>query len=257
MARKINPILLSLILTVSTFAAGCQSTSEQKAEESREADLHLQIGVNYLAKGNVEMAYFELTKAERLKPGDAEVQFALGTVFLYQNEYDRAIQKFEETLRLDPDHADAYNNMAWAYMKLERWDDAIEACQKALDQIGYQTPEKALTIIGWAYYRKGEPGKAVNYLNRALGIKPDYAEASNRLSQIYLEEGRLEKAKVLLSRLIEQYPGFVDARLNMGIVHYRERDFRAARKEFQAVLRLADRDSKEAELAKGYLDLIE
>jgi len=252
----------SLILTIAFTAAmlvliSCASNPEKKADDSREGDLHYQIGVTYLAKGNVEMANFELSKAVRLMPADPKVRFAMGTVFLYKGQTDRAIVEFIEVIKLDPHHADAYNNLGAAYVRLEKWDMAIQACSKALDQIGYQTPEKALTIIGWYYFKKGDSTQALNYLKRALDIKADSPDTSNKISEVYLTEGNLEKAQRTLSELVRRYPKFIGARLNLGITYYKLRDLTGARKEFNAVLRLADRTSEVAGLARGYLDLIE
>jgi Flp pilus assembly protein TadD len=114
-----------------------------------------------------------------------------------------------------------------------------------------------MTIIGWSYYKKGDAARALDILNRALNIKGNQPDTENRIATIYLEEGRLDKAKVILVELKKKVPNFADARLNLGIVYYKEKDFVAARREFKTVLDLVDIKSEEARLARGYLDLIE
>lgn len=237
--------------------SSCASTGEKKAEDKQEGALHFQLGVGYFVKGNIEMAYFELAKAARLMPKDPEVHFALGTVNVAREDYQSALEEFRQTVRLEPEFADAYNNMGFVYFKLEQWDKAIEYCRKALDQISYQTPEKALTIIGDSYYRKGEKDKAIENLKRALGIKPDEPRPANTLARIYLEAGNLREAKDILTELISRHPNYPGAHLNLGITYYKERDFRAAKKEFESVINLAERNSEDSQLARGYLDLID
>jgi Tfp pilus assembly protein PilF len=217
----------------------------------------MQMGSNYLNKGNIELAMFELTKASRLIPRDPDVHFALGTVYLLREEAALAVDEFKKTVALDRKHADAYNNLGYAYLKLGKWDEAIEASQKALDEVNYDTPERAMTIIGWSYYKKGDSARALDMLNRALTIKGNQPDTENRIATIYLEEGRLDKAKVILLELIKKIPNFAEARLNLGIIYYKEKDFVAARREFKSVLDLVDRNSEEAGLARGYMDLIE
>ena len=251
--------ILPAVLTIAVLliTGSCASKPEQKNEASREGDLHYQLGVTYLAKGNVEMALFELSKAVRLKPRDGEVRFALGTAYLYKGEPERAIGEFKEVIRLNPGHADAYNNLGAAYARIGKWDLAIDACQTALEQIGYQTPAKALTIIGWSYYKKNDPVNSIDYLKRALEIKPDSPDTANKISEVYIAEGRLEKAQAILANLVTRYPKYVGARLNLGITYYKMRDMIGAKKEFRAVLRLTDSKSDNAKLARGYLDLLE
>lgn len=257
MAKNNLRITVLLLISALFIFSGCAGTDKRSDETSREGEIHLQIGSNYLHKGNLEMAHFELTKASRLIPRNPDVHFALGTVHLLRNDLELALNEYTETIELDSNYADAYNNLAFTYLKLERWDKAIEAGSQALQQVQYETPERALTIIGWAHYKKGDPARAVDFLGRALEIRPHQPDAENKLATIYLEQGRIDKSKAILIDLIKRAPEFASARLNMGIVYYKEKDVLAARKEFRAVLDLVDQKSDEARLAKGYLDLIE
>ncbi len=249
--------LLVLVLILPLVHLSCASSSQKKENDRREGEIHMHMGSNYLHKGNIEMALFELTKASRLIPENPDVHFALGTVHLLREEPELAVEEFRKTIALDRNHADALNNLGFAYLKLGRWDEAIEACQKALDQVDYDTPERAMTIIGWANYKKGEPARGLEMLRRALNAKDNQPDTENKMATIYLEEGNLDRAKIILLDLARRVPNFSGARLNLGIVYYKEKDFVAARREFRAVLDLVDRKSEEARLARGYLDLIQ
>jgi type IV pilus biogenesis/stability protein PilW len=248
--------VLAILFLLATIQS-CAGSTETREENRREGDIHLQMGANYLVKGNVEMAHFELTKAVRLIPDNAEAHFSLGTVYLLRADYELAVEEFEKAIDLDKAHADAHNNLGFAYMKLGRWDEAIAAGQKALDLVMYDTPERAMTIIGWSYHKKGESARALEMLQRTLNIKDNLPDTENKIATIYLEEGRIEKAKGVLLGLVKRTPEFSSARLSMGIVFYKEKDYVAARREFRKVLELTDGQSEEARLARGYLDLIE
>lgn len=251
-------VRLTLALIILFATVSCAGMNDRKKENEREGEIHLQIGLDYLTnKGNTEMAFFELNKASRLIPRNPEVHFALGTIHLLRDETELAIQEFRRTVELDRHHADAYNNLGFAYLKLQRWDEAIESCSKALEQVNYDTPERAMTIMGWAYYKKGDTGRALDQLTRALSIRENQPDTQNKLATIYLEEGRLDKAKAILVNLVRKTPTFASARLNLGIIYFKERDVVAARTEFKAVLELVDQGSEEGRLARGYLDLIE
>lgn len=251
--------LLNILAIICLAAAiqSCAGRAETREENRREGEIHLQMGANYLAKGNVEMAHFELIKAVRLIPDNAEAHFSLGTVYLLREDFELSVEEFERAVDLDKNHADAHNNLGYAYMKLGRWDDAIVAGQKALDIVMYDTPERAMTIIGWSYHKKGESARALEMLQRTLNIRSNLPDTENKIATIYLEEGRVEKAKGVLVGLVKREPDFSSARLSMGIVYYREKDYVAARREFRKVLELTDGQSEEARLARGYLDLIE
>ena len=257
MKPYLRVMAISLLLLLPMLFLSCAGTSKQKEDDRREGNIHMQMGANYLNEGNIELAQFELVKASRLIPKNPDVHFALGTVHLLREEPELAIEKFLKTIQFNKKHADAYNNLGYAYLKLGRWDEAINFSRMALDEISYDTPERAMTIMGWAYYKKGESAKALDILRRALNIKENQPDTENRIATIYVEEGRLDKAKIILLDLSKRIPEFAGARLNLGIVYYKERDFLAARREFNKVVELVDRKSEEARLARGYLDLIE
>ncbi len=257
MNKMKNCLNMIAVLFLAVSIQSCAGTAERRAENRVEGEIHLQMGANYMSKGNLEMAYFELSKAVRLIPNSTESHFGLGTVYLLRNEYELAVEEFERAIDLDKTNADAYNNLGFAYMKLGRWKEAISSSQKALDQVMYDTPERAMTIIGWSYYKKGEVARALEMLQRALNARGNQPDTENKIATIYLEEGRLDKAKAVLVGLVKRTPGFSSARLNMGIVYYKEKDYVAARREFRKVLELAEGQSEEGRLARGYLDLLE
>ena len=95
------------------------------------------------------------------------------------------------------------------------------------------------------------------FLKRALETRPQHPDAENKMATIFIEEGRTEKAKEILVDLVKRLPRFAGARLNLGIVFFKERDVLAARKEFRAVMELVDPKTEEGRLAQGYLDLLE
>ena len=161
MKSHLRLFYIFFIMFVLALNSSCAGVQDQKENDRREGELHMQMGSNYLNKGNIELALFELTKASRLIPRDPEVHFALGTVHLLREEPDLAVEEFKRTVELDRRHADAYNNLGYAYLKLGKWDEAIESSQKALDEVNYDTPERAMTIIGWSYYKKGDSVRAL------------------------------------------------------------------------------------------------
>ncbi len=247
------------LLAVLLLAASC-ATAPQKTpgdDTKTEAEIHYQAGAQALAKGNAELAYFELAKSVRLKPDEAKYRYALGTAQLGRREYSSALAEFDATTRLDPRFADAYNNKGVVYLAQERWDDAIRSFNQAIDQLGYTTPENALANMGYAYFKKNDFPQALEHLKRSLAIQPENSVASKTLAEVYMAAGRLEKAREVLLQLVERDPNYVAGHLQLGIVFYKTGDKAKAKEEFATVVRLAPKGSEDAGTARSYLDLID
>ncbi len=66
------------------------------------------------------------------KPGDARAHFALGMNELEERGYGQAARHFEAVLAVTPDEPAVLNNLAVAYFRLGRKDEARELIEKAL-----------------------------------------------------------------------------------------------------------------------------
>lgn len=253
--KSILPVSVLLVL----FAASCATPTKQGAasqDPKVEAEIQYQSGIQAMSKGNWELAYFSLAKAVRLNPDDPKIHYALGTTQMGRGQLEEARKELSQTIKLDAKFADAYNNLGVVAMRQERWDEAIALFQKALEQLDYQTPESALTNIGWAYRRKNDLPKAVEYLNRAISINPEGVVTRRNLAEVYIAAGRLEKAREILLKLLDAEPGYAPGHLQLGIVFYKNKENAKAKEEFSTVIKLVP-GSEDAATARSYLDIID
>ncbi|HEX8184818.1 MAG TPA: tetratricopeptide repeat protein, partial [Blastocatellia bacterium] len=79
----------------------------------------------------------------------------------------------------------------------------------------------------------GENKKAVELLNSALKIHPNYMSALNELGLYYMRHKQLDKAAELLSRAIKVAPEAFTPRLNYGILLIQMKDYKAAVTELE------------------------
>src|SRR5262249_33168141 len=83
---------------------------------------------------------------------------------------------------------------AQTYLRLGRIDDALELALRARD-LGFH--EKTQRLLGLAYLRKGDDGKAVQHLERAAAdapVRAALAGAYLRLGKLRELEGPLDRA---------------------------------------------------------------
>ena len=103
-----------------------------------------------------------------------------------ENGLDRPTTKQQKTV------AYIYSEQALVYFREGNWQEAIAACQKAL-QISPESAE-AYKTLGNILQRLGKKGKALGYYAKALEIKPDLAEVYANLGSFYAEQEKWEQA---------------------------------------------------------------
>jgi len=110
----------------------------------------------------------------------------------------------------------------------------------------------ALHFLGFLAFQRGEHGRAVDLISRALALNQTNARAHQNLGNAYQALGKREQASACFRKAIELKPDLTEAHYNLGIV-YRDlgrRDEAAAC--FKEVLRLRP-DSAEAHYCLGHL----
>lgn len=118
------------------------------------------------------------------------------------------------TLSLAPDSAPLYGNLAYAYGRLGRHEEAIET----LRQVTAIDPYDGMAYfnLGVAYLNLNRYQQAVSALEKAIQFMPDYAEAYNNLAFVYGALGRFAEEIDLCNQAIKLKPDSVEAYVTLG-----------------------------------------
>ena len=70
--------------------------------------------------------------------------------------------------------------------------------------------------------------EAAHWLERAVELKPDYAQKHYNLGSVYLRLGRFKEAAAALERAVRLEPNRLETRLNLGYAYAKLKRYRAA-----------------------------
>jgi len=108
--RRLLPSLLVLLL-----AGGCSRVPRIIVlEDPLTAAEHVELGVAYERKGELDLALREYERALRKDGKFYRARVNLGNVFLAKKEYGKAREEYLLALELRPGDAEATNNLSWA-----------------------------------------------------------------------------------------------------------------------------------------------
>ena len=101
---------------------------------------------------------------------DANHQVCRGTRALSRGDTEHAIRHFTRAIELDPEFAEAYNQRAIAKFLLERYDECIDDCRRAVELMPFHFG--ALAGLGHCYAHEGQLARALKCYERALALNP-------------------------------------------------------------------------------------
>lgn len=110
-----------------------------------------------------------LEKSFKMEPGQATVNFILGTLYgRYKNDLERSIYFLNNAMHLDPANIAPYNNLGTAYGITKQYDKAIEVFEAGL-KIDPQNVE-ILNNLSLTYKMLGNAQKSQEYAQKAAAV---------------------------------------------------------------------------------------
>jgi DNA-binding helix-hairpin-helix protein with protein kinase domain/Tfp pilus assembly protein PilF len=174
-----------------------------------------------------------------------------GEQLLLEKRFEKAVVAFQEAVRIDPKHGDAYEKLGYALYRLKRYEESLEASEKAIGLRGNFGPyynsglaymelgswdrakmvfELAVTNIrySWeerytlAYYylgrskaRLGEATQAIELLEAILKGDPGLTVKRLELASLYLWVGKREAARAQYKILKNSNPALAEELLKL------------------------------------------
>lgn len=87
--------------------------------------------------------------------------------------------------------ADGYYSKTCDAMKHKRYDEALKACERAIDAgCSEAYLAHALNIKGTFLFLKGDTEGALTCFNRSIDIDPKYVQSYIKRSSVYMEQGK-------------------------------------------------------------------
>lgn len=175
-----------------------------------------------------EAAYRNVLSREPRHPA---ANHMLGVVYLQSGELDAAIRMISAAVSLDGKQADFHSNLGVALKR------KAEACLAAARS--RQDDRAALQVEGDALLKK-----ALRHQERAVKLRPDFANAHFNRATLLKRLGRWQDALRAFSRASRQLPDACECLNEMGQIHLQLGDTRAARETFLLASRSPDSGHK-------------
>jgi type IV pilus assembly protein PilF len=195
------------IICIGFLLAACDQTYTRQSVSpstgsNAVAEANLNLGIEYMKRGNYDKALQKLKKAEAADPGYAPVQNALGLLYQRLGELEQAEQYFKHALSLSPNDSSTLNNYGLFLCQNNRYEEAQETLLKAANNPLYETPEVALTNAGTCALTAGRTDIAEGYFRDALKRNPRIPTALVQMAEISYKQGKHLQTRGYLQRYL-------------------------------------------------------
>jgi tetratricopeptide (TPR) repeat protein len=107
----------------------------------------------------------------------AEAYTFLGWTYSMMNRYEEAIEACQQAIMVDPTFGNPYNDIGAYMIEENRWEEAIVWLEKATEAARYEAPQYPYMNLGRVYEHLGRYRTALEHYNRALALDPYYRTA--------------------------------------------------------------------------------
>jgi len=170
-------------------------TNTQKAVISNTS-----LGLEYMNRGQYEVALNKLKKAVKEDPDYAPAQTVLAVLYERIGEKELAGKHYKKAYEASPRDGDVNNNYGVYLCQNGKADEAIKHFRAALDDPFYSSPSIALSNAGSCALNAGEYARADEYLRQALKIEPGLPDALMNMSRLSFEQQDYLKARAFMQR---------------------------------------------------------
>jgi tetratricopeptide (TPR) repeat protein len=133
-----------------------------------------------VVRGFVESAMWSVWS----RSGDAEVDglFAIGVEQMSQRQLEAAVQTFSRIIQRRPDFAEGWNKRATVYFMLADYRRSLADCDEVMARNAYHWG--ALSGYGMIYMQLDQPGRALDYLEKALAVNPNLDQVAQTIEML-------------------------------------------------------------------------
>jgi tetratricopeptide (TPR) repeat protein len=177
-------------------------------------------------------------KAIKIDPNDTHALFGKANILAHLGKSKEAQEAIRILLEVDSEYGDAHVCKGFIMLHSGRIDKAEVAYQKALEMHPTKQHPFALNGLGLCARQRYLFAKALDYFDRAIAAKSDYAEAYSHRCDILCMLDRVEEAINSGEKAVGFDPSVAGYRISLAMAYNKANDFDNAASHFEKAIEL-------------------
>lgn len=194
-------LLFIVVFCIAVFA---------RQNDGRQAQRHIDAGIDLIQKGQPIEAETEWREATRLSPRNPFALELLSELYINTEQWGKGAEALQRLLKADPKHPFVYSRLAACAL---RSGSEVEARSFAEEELKRNPNDEAsLTILAFLADMQEDTEGQIGYLKRFLSRQPNDADTLLSLALAYSASGKFSDILPVVDRLIAVKP-------NLGVAY--------------------------------------
>lgn len=205
---------LGTLLAIKKDMAGAEAEFKTASENAAPRSAGILMYPKYLARAGEIKRASEYVEALATKvPDYAPLWLLRAQMAVGEKDAETALKRLDGLFALDPGNFEARILQAQLLLGKGETDKAIDILKKVGESGMYARMPLPKFELARAYLQKGSSTQAVEALNEAIKLHPDYREAILLLAQVKLQQGDPQSAVDVTRALLQKAPNLLPAQL--------------------------------------------
>lgn len=201
---------VALVVMLGMLLQSCVTNNSDELAEKKQRDAaqaNAQLGARALQDDNLKEAREKLEKALEQDDQNALVHLVYAQLQHRVGKVETARTHYNKAMKLEPEESSHRNSYGVFLCKIKEYSEALEQFSIAASDAYYATPQFALDNAGVCMLEANELDKAEGYLRKALNEDPRFPNAYLHMSELLYKRGYLLNAQAYLDRFTTYHKG--------------------------------------------------
>lgn len=188
-------IIFSLLLM-----QGCVSNQSRNEDPEKAATIYADLGLEYLRKGNLELALVKLERSLELDNKHPKANHYIAEVYKQMGNLDLADEYYGKAVKYDSENPMLLNNYGAFLCDQGRIEESEEYFIRASKTPRYRNPELTYENIALCAMQAENIEKAEEFFRKALQIRPALHKSLYQMANISYDKKEFMKARAFIER---------------------------------------------------------
>jgi len=202
-------VIASMPLALAVLVSGCATrgpnddlpTISDQTKSDRASRVRLELASNYFARGQNATALDEVKLALQADPRNVDAYNLRGLIYAAMGETRLAEESFNAALRLDSGSAGTRHNYGWFLCQHQRYADAQQQFQAALNVDQYRGRVQTMLAQGVCQARDNRWAEAEGTLIKTYELDPSNPVTAYNLADVLYRRKDYERARFYIRRV--------------------------------------------------------